>query len=214
MAAEWLSGSRRTVRAPVRPTLAAIVLAIAALACLATPASAQSLAERLETCAGCHGDDGRSDQPDTPSLAGQPADYLVVQLFLFREKLRPATVMMPFAEGLSDAELQQLADHFAALEPAPPKGDPDPEAHARGAAIAKEHRCASCHLRDFSGRGQVPRLAGQREDYLEKALRDYKSGERPGYEPAMAEVMATIPTSEIADLAHFLAHFDPEQARR
>jgi cytochrome c553 len=190
------------------------VPAIAAWACLALPASAQSLAERIETCAGCHGPDGKSVQPDTPSLAGQPADYLTVQLFLFREKLRPATVMTPFAGGLSDTELQQLADHFAALEPAPPKYDPDPQAYARGVAIAQEHRCGSCHLGDLTGRGQVPRLAGQREDYLTKALRDYKSGERPGYEPAMAEVMATIPASEIADLAYFLAHFDPERALR
>ena len=186
--------------------------AIAALTCLALPPSglAQSLAERIETCAGCHGVDGRSVQPDTPSLAGQPADYLIVQLFLFRENLRPGTVMAPFAQGLADAELQQLSEHFAAFEPAPAQNDPDPQAYARGAAIASEHRCGSCHLADFSGRDQVPRLAGQREDYLAQALRKYKSGDRPGYEPAMAEVMASIPASEIADLAHFLAHFDPE----
>ena len=189
-----------------------MVPALAALAWFAPTAVAQSLAERLDTCAGCHGADGRSNQPETPSLAGQPPDYLVVQLFLFRENLRPATVMTPFAEGLSDAELQELADHFAALEPAPPQEDPDPQAYARGAAVAKEHRCASCHLRDFSGAGQVPGFAGQREDYLEKALRDYKSGERPGYEPAMAEVMASIPASEIAGLSHFLAHFDPKRS--
>jgi cytochrome c553 len=82
------------------------------------------------------------------------------------------------------------------------------------AAIAEEHRCASCHLRDFSGADQVPCPAGQREDYLDKALRDYKSGERPGYEPALAEVMAPILASEILDLAHFLTHFDPEHAER
>jgi cytochrome c553 len=188
-----------------------VVSAFAALAWLAVPASgaAQAPAERIETCAGCHGVDGRSALADTPSLAGQPADYLTVQLFLFRENLRPGTVMTPFAQGLSDAELQQLSEHFAGLEPAPHQTDPDPQAYARGAAIASEHRCGSCHLADFSGQGQVPRLAGQREDYLAKALRDYKSGDRPGYEPAMAEVMAPIPASEIADLAHFLAHFDP-----
>jgi cytochrome c553 len=186
--------------------------AVAALTLLAVPASGagQSLAERLETCAGCHGVDGRSTLPETPSLAGQPADYLTVQLFLFRENLRPATAMTPFAEGLSDAELQQLSEHFAALEPAPPASDPDPQAYARGAALARDHRCGSCHLGDFSGQGQVPRLAGQREDYLAKALREYKSGDRPGYEPAMAEVMAPIPAEEIPDLAHFLAHFDPD----
>jgi cytochrome c553 len=186
--------------------------AIAALACLALPPSgaAQSLAERLETCAGCHGADGRSALPETPSLAGQPADYLTVQLFLFRENLRSGTVMTPFAQGLSDAELQQLSEHYAALGPPPPQDDPDPQAYALGAALATEHRCGSCHLGDFSGQGQVPRLAGQREDYLAKALGEYKSGDRPGYEPAMAEVMAPIPASEMADLAHFLAHFDPD----
>jgi cytochrome c553 len=195
-----------------QPMIRSALSAIAVLACLALPPSgaAQSLAERLETCAGCHGVDGRSALPETPSLAGQPADYLTVQLFLFRENLRPGTVMTPFAEGLSDAELQQLSEHFAALEPPPPQADPDPPAYAGGAALAREHRCGSCHLGDFSGKGQVPRLAGQREDYLAKALREYKSGDRPGYEPAMAEVMATIPASEIADLAHFLAHFDPD----
>jgi cytochrome c553 len=187
--------------------------AIAASACLALPppAAAQSLAERLEACAGCHGTDGRSTLPETPSLAGQPADYLTVQLFLFRENLRPGTVMTPFAEGLSDAELQQLSEHYAALEPPPPQANPDPEVYARAAAIASEHRCGSCHLGDFSGQGQLPRLAGQREDYLAKALREYKSGDRPGYDPAMAEVMAPISASEIADLAHFLAHFDPDR---
>jgi cytochrome c553 len=186
--------------------------AIAVLAFFALPSSgaAQSLTERLETCAGCHGVDGRSALPETPSLAGQPADYLTVQLFLFRENLRPGRVMTPFAQGLSDAELQQLSEHYAALEPPPPQDDPDPQAYAGGAALATEHRCGSCHLGDFSGQGQVPRLAGQREDYLAKALREYKSGDRPGYEPAMAEVMAPIPASEMADLAHFLAHFDPD----
>ena len=118
--------------------------------------------------------------------------------------------MTPFAQGLSDTELQQLSEHYAALEPPPPQPNPDPQAYARGAAVAAEHRCASCHLGDFSGQGQVPRVAGQRENYLAKALREYKSGHRPGYEPAMAEVMAPISAAEITDLAHFLAQFDPD----
>jgi cytochrome c553 len=196
----------------VQAMIRSVYSAVAALTLLAVPASGatQSLAERLETCAGCHGVDGRSTLPETPSLAGQPADYLTVQLFLFREKLRPGTAMTPFAQGLSDAELQQLSEHYAALEPPPPQDDPDPQAYARGAAIASEHRCGSCHVGDFSGQGQLPRLAGQREDYLAKALREYNSGDRPGYDPAMAEVMAPIPVEEIPDLAHFLAHFDPD----
>ena len=185
-------------------------LAVAVALALPAAALAQSAEERLAACVACHDAGGDAATPETPLLAGQPADYLLVQLFLFREGLRPSEVMAPMAEGLSDAELQDLAAHFAALEPAPPapRGELDPEAYARGREVSAEHRCASCHLRDFSGRDQVPRLAGQREDYLVKSLEAYKSGTRPGYEPAMAEVMATVPASAIPDLAHYLAHFD------
>ena len=72
------------------------------------------------------------------------------------------------------------------------------------AAIAK-HRCASCHNPNFSGREQMPRLAAQREDYLLKALRDYKSAQRPGYDATMDEVIRPITDADIVDLSHYLA---------
>jgi cytochrome c553 len=51
----------------------------------------------------------------------------------------------------------------------------------------------------------VPRIAHQREDYLAKALADYKSGTRPGYDPAMSSVMAPVTERDIEVLARFLA---------
>ena len=51
----------------------------------------------------------------------------------------------------------------------------------------------------------MPRLAAQREDYLLKALRDYKAAKRPGYDATMDEVIRPITDADIVDLSHYLA---------
>jgi cytochrome c553 len=76
----------------------------------------------------------------------------------------------------------------------------------RARALVQQNRCNFCHNPDFSGRDQVPRLAAQREDYLLKALRDYKSGARVGYEPTMLDVVRPLDDGQLQDLAHLLAH--------
>jgi len=85
--------------------------------------------------------------------------------------------------------------------------DYEPLQIERARALAEEHRCNFCHRPDYSGRETAPRLAHQREDYLQKALREYKSGERRGYDATMAEVMQPLDDARIADLAYYLAHF-------
>jgi cytochrome c553 len=55
----------------------------------------------------------------------------------------------------------------------------------------------------------MPRLANQREDYLLKAMREYKSGTRLGYGGAMAQELAGLSDQDLIDLAHFLAHRKP-----
>ena len=82
---------------------------------------------------------------------------------------------------------------------------PDPAITERAKASVQKHHCGSCHNPNFSGRDQMPRLASQREDYLLKALRDYKNKIRPGYEPTMDEVMRPVTEAEIVDLSHYLA---------
>jgi cytochrome c553 len=66
-----------------------------------------------------------------------------------------------------------------------------------------------CHNADFSGHDQIPRLAGQREDYLLKSLREYKSSSRAGYDPAMNEVTQEVKETDIPMLAHYLSGFRP-----
>ena len=77
----------------------------------------------------------------------------------------------------------------------------------KGAQAATGRRCASCHADIFAGTKAVARIAGQREEYLVKALRDYKSGVRSGGAmAAMADVAYPLSEEEIEALAHYLAH--------
>jgi cytochrome c553 len=99
-----------------------------------------------------------------------------------------------------------MADVIATLPPPRPVGESgDPTRLERARALIQQHRCNFCHNPDFSGAQNVPRLADQREDYLVKALREYKNNTRRGYDAAMAEVLYEISDEQILDLAYFLA---------
>ena len=128
----------------------------------ATGAAAQTLKERLQVCAACHGEMGNSSMESVPSLAGQPALFLTNQLILMREKLRPVEAMEPFVKGLKDDEITALAEHYAGLAPEPGGEAVDGTLVARGAELARQLRCGSCHLPTYEGQEQMPRLVPQR----------------------------------------------------
>ena len=179
---------------------------VAALLAGAPSAKAADLAERLAPCLACHGTDGQSELENVPSLGAQPAPYTVIQLFMFREKLRVAEPMNEMAKDLSDGELQSIADFLAKQAAPKPPADPGDRARMeRGRALAEQNHCNICHRPDFSGRENVPRLADQREDYLLKTLRDYKSGARRGYDASMAEVLQPIDDPQLVEVSYYLA---------
>ena len=182
---------------------AATLLAVAVGAATAQPARAD-----FTPCASCHGEGGVSYNADTPSLAGQPSFYAITQLFLFRAGRRSNASMTEVAKPMSDADLRAYSELIGRLTAAPsPRDVPaDPERMARGAALAEQHRCTSCHGADLAGGKQVPRLAGQREDYLARALAEFRSGARVGYTSAMNDTVAGIGAAELGDLAHYMAH--------
>jgi len=176
----------------------------------AAAASTPPPSERFAICLGCHGPGGVSATPLVPSLAGQHPFYAITQLFLFREGRRDNDAMAQMAKGMSDADLRAFSTLIGKLPATSPVASPpDPARLAQGRAVATRYRCASCHGDDYAGGAQVPRIAGQREDYLEQTLRAFAAGRRIGYTPAMNEVMAGIKPEEIGDLAHFLAHGAP-----
>ena len=57
--------------------------------------------ERLDSCLACHGEDGQSKAPEIPSLGAQPPQYVLIQLYMFREKLRAAGPMNDLVKGLN-----------------------------------------------------------------------------------------------------------------
>lgn len=115
--------------------------------------------------------------------------------------------MIEQAKSLTDADLRTLSDAISKLPPpSPPSDKPDPARLKRGLEIVESRNCTSCHGRDFSGHNNVPRVAHQREDYLLKALRDYRSGARIGYGNAvMPETLSGLGDAQLADLAHYLS---------
>jgi cytochrome c553 len=162
--------------------------------------------ERIQLCAACHGGDGNSTNPHIPSIAGQPKLFLEKQLILFREELRRSDQMLPVVKGLKDPEIVKLAEHFSKL---PAKGMESGAADLKlmkiGFEKAKALRCGVCHLSDFSGQNQIPRLAGQREAYLEAEMRAYRDGKRTGGDTIMAATLYGVGDADIKALAHFLS---------
>jgi cytochrome c553 len=186
-------------------------LALAISAFTSAPADAADLAagkEKAELCVGCHGEGGISQTENIPSLAGQPDQFVQWQLVFFRAGTRKNEQMQPIVEQINNDDIRNLGAYFASL--APPKAskpDDNPDLSAKGAQAAAGRRCASCHTDTFAGTKAVARIAGQREEYLLKALHDYKSGVRSGGGmAAMADVAYPLSEEEITALAHYLAH--------
>lgn len=189
----------------------AFFVVLAALLVIALKdANAQSLQDKIAQCAACHGEDGQSKDPKIPNIGAQPKLFVMYQLFFYREGRRKNPEMNVIAKELSDAELDAIADHVAKLPPSPPAGGAIDEArYQRGAKLAQERICASCHNPDYSGREQMARLAGQHPEYTLKALQDFRAGIRIGTQAAMPETVRGLDDEALADLAHYLAHFRP-----
>jgi cytochrome c553 len=185
----------------MRAVFLAAVLVVAAL-----PTGAVTLQERIAQCQACHGENGQSGNPEVPSLGAQQQNFVLVQLYMFREKLRQIDVMNEVAKGMTDGDLQAISEYVSKLPAPKPPGDAGDSlqmAHAQD-LIAANH-CNFCHTQNFAGQDQIPRLAGQREDYLLKSLRDYKSGARRAYDPAMSSVVEPLKDEDFVVLAAYIA---------
>ncbi|NKE68266.1 c-type cytochrome [Ramlibacter sp. RBP-2] len=183
-------------------------LAAAALLCFVASAPAQQPPPQAAACAACHGPGGNSQQPLVPSLAGQPKLFIENQLVLVREGLREIPPMKGLLDGMADAELVALAQYFSAQKPVRPATGPrDAAAYARGEALSAKMHCGSCHLPDYAGREQIPRLAGQHEAFLLQSMKQLRDRPGPGRDTIMAASLYGLKDADLADLAHFLAHF-------
>jgi cytochrome c553 len=191
-----------------------LLVALAGCALAATVGEAAADADngeaKAEACAACHGDNGISKTESIPSLASQPDSFLQWQLVFFRSGARKSEIMEPIATQLSNEDIRDLGAYFASLKlsDAPAKmPDDHPDLTDAGKHAAANGRCASCHGESYAGSKAAARIAGQREEYIVKALHDYKSGVRVGGGgAAMAEVAYPLSDHDITALAHYLSH--------
>ncbi|MGH8713171.1 MAG: c-type cytochrome, partial [Casimicrobiaceae bacterium] len=161
-----------------------------------------------ETCIACHSAAAAPPGMVVPVLEGQPDQFLQWQLVYFRSETRKDLVMTPIAETLTDVDIRNIGAYLASLQaPAiPATKDAQPELTAAGERLAKTNRCEICHQAGYSGRDAVARIGGQREAYLLKALRDFKSGaRRGGGVAAMPDAVYPLHDADLQALAHFLS---------
>jgi cytochrome c553 len=164
--------------------------------------------EKAKVCEACHGENGVSSMPGVPSLAGQQDQFIQWQLVFFRSGRRPNPAMAPLVAELSDEDVRNLGAYFSSLPYSTKTATETPDAGlaAHGKAVAAQHRCASCHLDNYHGSRAAAAIANQREEYLVKALTDYRSATRPSVGvAAMTEAAAGLSDDDIAAVANYVA---------
>jgi cytochrome c553 len=173
-------------------------VAVVSACLLGAPAEAQTAASDrpgaagpagIEKCTGCHGPVG--ELKGFPRIAEQPAPYLYRQLQAYQNRGRASEGMAQAVNGLSDAQLQAMAEHFAAMRLAPARTSTadkpvSQEVLDRGRVLATQgddskrvQSCQNCHGVRGTGLGPYgPYLAGLDAGYMAGTLKEWKAGTR------------------------------------
>lgn len=138
------------------------------------PVPPQELAAKIHYCTTCHGISGQGFRGyyPIPRLAGQQPEYIKNQLLAFTQKRRKNPIMFSVAHVLSPQMLTALSTYFNKLDPKPLGGAPQSlvadgrSIFTQGVPAKDVPPCASCHGDAAKGNGEIPRLAGQLNDYF------------------------------------------------
>jgi len=187
---------------------AAWLACIGMLAAHAPAARADAAAgeAKAQVCVACHGPMGNSTNPDYPVLAGQSARYLYLELRDFKEGRRSDPRMSPLAANLSRDDMLDLSAYFAAQKPAPIAFKADPAKVEAGRKKAAEVLCTMCHLGGFAGQNEIPRVAGQYDQYIVKQLKDFRDRRRTNDAGNMTSVTKGLSDQDIENLAAYIAN--------
>ena len=163
-------------------------------------------------CAACHGADGNSTNPIWPVLAGQHEGYIAKQLADFKAHNRTDPTMMGMAAPMSETDMANLAAYFSSQTPKGGAAAPDAVAagekvYRTGSAKDATAACIACHGPTGAGNpaAKYPRLAGQHATYIEKALKDFRSGTRANdLNGMMRGVASKLSDDEIKAVAQYV----------
>jgi len=189
----------------LRFCIPAFAILAAVLSASASPLYAQSIEEKTQVCAGCHGADGKPVDKTIPTIWGQQAGYIYIELRDFKRGDRKSDIMQPIASSLERQDMLDIADYFS-KKSWPDLGQPraPKDVSTRAVNANQSIGCTGCHLDHFQGDGTVPRLAGMGRDYLAKQMTDFRSHAR-GNNPGMSDLMNATPPDDLTALAEYLA---------
>lgn len=172
---------------------------------LANPAALAAAAEAgrkaSSFCGKCHGQDGNSVQGEVPNLAGQNPVYLLAQVNKFHTGERKDQWMEPAIKLLSESERMNIVAFYAGQRVKPAAAATPNDA---GKAIYKRV-CARCHGEQALGGERFPRLAGQQNLYLVRALTAYRDRTGTRMEPEMLAMTAALKDADIRAVADYLS---------
>ncbi len=166
---------------------------------------AQDINTQLLACGACHGIDGNSKIVGTPSLAGQPKIFLENQMAMIREGMRDIPVMKGQLDGFSDATIVAIAKFYASNSIQSQAGTRNQSMYEKGEYISKEALCGTCHLPNYVGRDQMPRIASQSEAYLLHTMRQFRSNKATGRDTIMAASLYGMSDDDLKAIAHYLS---------
>lgn len=169
------------------------------------------------SCAACHGLTGVSTVSEVPSLAGQRAGYLYLELRAYQSGARGNSTMASVVKFVRDDALVDVAAYYAGLPPPPPLATPgaatetpaqgDPLAAGKAAAAP----CAGCHGEDgISKTPGTPSLVGLDPKYIVAAVTAYKGGHR--HDDTMVPMASALSETELGNVALFYALQKPARA--
>jgi len=163
-----------------------------------------------QTCVACHGPGGNSVTPGVPSISGNAAQAISMQLYNYREGNRKNAQMTPMAVNLTNPEMNNLAAYFA-TEKAGPATHKTSEANAKlGPALAEQYNCTQCHGPKLMGIQHIPRIAGQQYDYLLAQLQGFKAHTRWDMDGNMTSALSVVKESDIPVLADYISGLNPQ----
>lgn len=149
----------------------------------------------VQTCKACHSERGEGMKaeivdgetiPGVPGLAGQLANYTFKQLRDYANGDREDQSMTGIAKSLSEQDAADIAAWYASLSLPKDQGNQQDKNLEGAKKLVDEGDgkrilppCFVCHGAEGQGeKMDIPSLAGQQADYLEKTLLAYKNDER------------------------------------
>lgn len=195
-------------------TLIAVVASMAISGISVAAGNAAAGKAKAAACFACHGPNGNSVNPAWPKLAGQGATYIAKQLADFKAgKNRSEPLMMAQVAGLNQQDMDDLGAFFATQTGS--QGAADEKLVAAGAKLYRGGNkrkgiaaCVACHGPTGAGNptAKFPKVSGQHAAYVEKALKDFRSGARSNDINKMMQIVAEkMSDAEIKAVASYVS---------